>query len=151
GSARFTYDSNVIVLRSPYVRDIVYRFQRTRGLGRLLAKALRADEEYFCRAAWRWIARMPKAPDIVHAHALPGAARLRTGRIPTVINLPGMADPRDIADLQVADAIVADGYAADHLPASLGRSIEHVPKGVDVNTFRPDGSDVRDAWQLRDR
>jgi len=148
--ARFTCDRNVVVLRSPYMRDVVYRFQRTRGLGRVLAQALRADEEWFCRSAWRWIAHA-NAPDIVHAHALPGAARLRRGAIPTVINLPGMADPRDVADLQRADAIIADGYAADHLPAALGRPIEHVPKGVDVATFRPDGPDVRDAWGLREK
>jgi glycosyltransferase involved in cell wall biosynthesis len=141
--ARYTLDPAVVVLRSPYARDLVYRFQRTRGLGRVLARMLRIDEEWFCRAAWRWIAQSSNPPDIVHAHALPPAARLRRHGIPTVINLPGMADWRDFADLQLADAIVADGYAADHLPAALGRSVEHVPKGVDVETFRPDGPAVR--------
>jgi glycosyltransferase involved in cell wall biosynthesis len=145
--ARFALDSSIVVLRSPYVRDLVYRFQRTRGFGRLLAKMLRADEEWFCRAAWRWIARGPR-PDIVHAHALPAAARVRIGSIPTVINLPGMADPRDVADLRLADAIVADGWAAEHLPAALGRAVEHVPKGVDVETFRPDGANCRAALGL---
>jgi glycosyltransferase involved in cell wall biosynthesis len=147
-AARVELDRSIVVLRSPYVRDLVYRFQRTRGLGRALAQMLRADEDWFCRAAWRRIARAPQPPDVVHAHALPQAARLRTGRIPTIINLPGMADPRDIADLQVADAIVADGYAAEHLPAALGRSVEHVPKGVDVDTFRPGASDLRASLGL---
>src|SRR5437870_777843 len=101
--ARFTLDASIVVLRSPYVRDLVYQFQRTRGFGRLLARMLRADEEWFCRAAWRRIARFATPPDIVHAHALPAAARVRTQAIPTVINLPGMADPRDIADLRLAD------------------------------------------------
>ena len=146
--ARFALDPEVVVLRSPYVRDLVYQFQRTRGLGRILARMLRADEEWFCRAAWRRIAQSPQRPDIVHAHALSAAARVRAVPIPTVINLPGMADPRDIADLQLADAVVADGFAADHLPAALGRSVEHVPKGVDVNTFRPDGPNRRAALGL---
>lgn len=141
--ARHALDPAIVVLRSPYVRDLVYQFQRTRGLGRVLARMLRADEEWFCRAAWRRIARAPNRPDIVHAHALSRAARVRTEAIPTVINLPGMADPRDVADLQCADAIVADGWAAEHLPAALGRTIEHVPKGVDVDTFRPDGPSMR--------
>ena len=141
--ARFELDPSVVVLRSPYVRDLVYRFQRTRGMGRVLARLLRADEDWFCRAAWRRIARAERQPDVVHAHALPYAARRRTTSIPTIINLPGMADPRDIADLQRADAIVADGYAAEHLPAALGRTVEHVPKGVDVETFRPDGPNIR--------
>jgi len=146
--ARFPLDPEIVVLRSPYVRDLVYQFQRTRGLGRLLAKMLRADEEWFCRAAWRRIAQAPRRPDIVHAHALSAAARVRTLPIPTVINLPGMADPRDIPDLRLADAIVADGFAAEHLPAALGRPVEHVPKGVDVNVFRPDGPSRRAALGL---
>ena len=142
-AARYRLDPSIVVLRSPYVRDLVYRYQRTRGFGRLLARMLRADEEWFCRAAWRRIARSSRRPDLVHAHALPQAARLRTSAIPTIINLPGMADPRDVADLRLADAIVADGFAAEHLPAALGRTVEHVPKGVDVDTFRPDGSNMR--------
>src|SRR5262249_35566686 len=94
-------------------------------------------------AAWRRIASSSRPTDIVHAHALSAAARLRIGDTPTVINLPGMADPRDIDDLRRADAIVADGYAAEHLPAALGRTVEHVPKGVDVDTFTPQGSNLR--------
>jgi glycosyltransferase involved in cell wall biosynthesis len=150
-SPRFDLDSSVVVLRSPYMRDVVYRFQRTRGLGRVLAKALRADEEWFCRAAWRWIAQSSNPPDVVHAHALPGAARLRRNGIPTIVNLPGMADARDIADLRLADAVVADGYAADHLPAAIGRPVDDVPKGVDVDVFRPDGPTMRETLDLTDR
>jgi glycosyltransferase involved in cell wall biosynthesis len=141
--ARQPLDPSFVVLRSPYVRDLVYQFQRTRGLGRILARLLRADEDWFCRAAWRRIASGPRPADIVHAHALSAAARLRIGDTPTIINLPGMADPRDIDDLRRADAIVADGYAAEHLPAALGRTVEHVPKGVDVDTFSPQGPNMR--------
>jgi glycosyltransferase involved in cell wall biosynthesis len=146
--ARYALDPSIVVLRSPYVRDLVYQFQRTRGFGRLLARMLRADEEWFCRAAWQWIARSPQPPDVVHSHALTQAARVGRGGIPTIINLPGMADPRDFADLQLADAIVADGWAAEHLPAALGRAVEHVPKGVDVDMFRPDGPNMRAALGL---
>ena len=39
--------------------------------------ALHLDEEWFCRAAWRQIAAGRRQPDIVHAHALHQAARLR--------------------------------------------------------------------------
>ncbi len=146
--ARYQLDPAIVVLRSPYVRDLVYQFQRTRGLGRVLARMLRADEEWFCRAAWHHMAQSTRRPDVVHAHALTAAARVRSLPIPTIINLPGMADPRDIAELRLADAIVADGWAAEHLPAALGRTVEHVPKGVDVDTFRPDGPTKRDALGL---
>lgn len=140
--ARYELDASIVVLRSPYVRDLVYRLQQTRGFGRLLSQMLHADEEWFCRAAWRWIARSPQ-PDVVHAHALYQAARVRRGAIPTVINLPGLPNQRYFADLQLADALVADGWAAEHLPAVLGRAVEHVPKGVDTDLFTPDGPNKR--------
>ena len=141
--ARYQLDASVIVLRSPYMRELVYRFQHTRGLGRLLSQALHADEEWFCRAAWRRIAASPQQPDVVHAHALYQAARLRRGGIPTVINLPGEPNARYAGDLQLADALVADGWAATHLPSLLGRTVEHVPKGVDTELFTPDGPNKR--------
>jgi glycosyltransferase involved in cell wall biosynthesis len=141
--ARYELDSSIVVLRSPYVRDLVYRLQHTRGFGRLLSQMLHADEEWFCRAAWHWIAASPQAPDVVHAHALCQAARLRRGDIPTVINLPGLPNQRYFADLQLADALVADGWAAEHLPSTLGRSVDHVPKGVDTDLFTPEGPNKR--------
>jgi glycosyltransferase involved in cell wall biosynthesis len=146
-----TKEANVKVLRSPYTRDFVYRFQNRRGFGRLTMTALHLDEEWFCRAAWRRIAAAPGKPDIVHAHALHQAARTRTSEIPVVINLPGAPNARYLADLQLADALVADGWAADHLPEVLDRPIDRVPKGVDSELFRPDGRDVRDTLRLRGR
>src|SRR6185295_11194175 len=109
---------------------------------------LHADEEWFCRAAWRRIAAQPDKPDIVHVHALHQAARLRTSDIPVVINLPGEPSPRYIPDLRLADALVADGWAADHLPGKIGRSIERVSKGVDATAFHPDGSELRKPLRL---
>jgi glycosyltransferase involved in cell wall biosynthesis len=138
----------VTLLRSPYTRDFVYRHQHRRGFGRLTMHLLHADEEWFCRAAWRLIAASPEKPDIVHAHALHQAARLRTSDIPVVINLPGEPHARYSADLQRADALVADGWAADHLPGRLGRSVERVPKGVDARAFHPDGSELRKPLRL---
>jgi glycosyltransferase involved in cell wall biosynthesis len=151
--------SSVTMLRSPYARDFVYRFQHRRGFGRLTMAALHLDEEWFCRVAWRRIAARqgPRRPDVVHAHALHQAARLRTGavgplgNVPVVINLPGAPNPRYAADLREADALVADGWAADHLPATLGRTVERVPKGVDSERFQPSGSNRREALALADK
>lgn len=139
---------NHVVLRSPYMRDLTYRFGRRRGFGRLSMWALHGDEEWFCRAAWRRIAASPTRPDVVHAHALHQAARLRLAGIPVVINLPGPPHPRYAADLRLADALVADGWAARHLPAALGRRVEAVPKGVDTALFTDAGVNRRDALGL---
>src|SRR5262249_32941619 len=116
----------------------VYQIGRRRGFGRLMMMALHADEEWFCRAAWSRIANAPKPPDVVHAHALHQTARLRRGAQPVVINLPGPPHPRYTADLRLADAVIADGWAAANLPAVLGRPVDSVPKGVDSTLFSPD-------------
>jgi glycosyltransferase involved in cell wall biosynthesis len=152
GAARYPVaDVAVETLRSPYAREFVYRFQHRRGFGRLTMAALHADEELFCRAAWRRIAQDQPGPDVVHAHALHQAARLRIGNRPVVINLPGPPNPRYVADLQRADALIADGWAASHLPAMLGRAVERVPKGVDSDRFRPEGPSLRETLRLADR
>jgi glycosyltransferase involved in cell wall biosynthesis len=152
GAARYHVDEvDVAMIRSPYMRDVVYRLQNRRGFGRLTMMALHVDEEWFCRSAWRRIAASGREPDVVHAHALHQAARLRVGTAPVVINLPGPPNRRYVDDLRLADALVADGWAADHLPAMLGRPVARVNKGVDVERFHPDGPNLRDQLRLRDQ
>jgi glycosyltransferase involved in cell wall biosynthesis len=149
GEARHPVDrGGVELVRSPYARDFVYRWQSQRGFGRLTMTALHLDEEWFCRVAWRRIAAAARQPDVVHAHALHQAARLRSGAIPVVINLPGPPHPRYAADLRLADALVADGWAAANLPAVLGAAVDRLPKGVDGDRFRPDGASVRERLGL---
>ena len=144
-------DAPVTLLRTPYARDFVYRHQRRRGFGRLTMTALHADETWFCRAAWRHVAASPEPPDIVHAHALHQAARLRTRDVPVVINLPGEPNARYTEDLRRADALVADGWAAQHLSDRIGRPVEPLTKGVDLERFRPDGPSLRETLRLHDR
>jgi glycosyltransferase involved in cell wall biosynthesis len=152
GGPRYrTTEAPVTLLRSPYTRDFVYRRQRQRGFGRLTMSLLRADERWFCQLAWKQILGRSHKPDIVHAHALHQAARFRVGDIAVVINLPGEPNARDAADLQKADALVADGWAARQLPAKLGRPVARIPKGVDAQLFRPDGPSLREALRLTAR
>jgi glycosyltransferase involved in cell wall biosynthesis len=136
------------IIRSPYARDAVYRWQRRRGFGRLGVAALHADEELFCRAAWRHIAARSTPPDVVHAHALHQAARLRRRAIPVVINLPGPPAPRYRDDLREADALVSDGWGAEHLPALIGLPVEPIVKGVDSSLFTPEGANRRAELDL---
>ncbi|MCU1385895.1 MAG: hypothetical protein JWL71_4592 [Acidobacteria bacterium] len=149
GGARYPVEGvPATSVRSLYARDFVYRFQKRRGFGRLTMTALHVDEEWFCRAAWRRIAAAADRPDVVHAHALHQAARLRTVNVPVIINLPGAPNPRYTADLQQADVLVADGWAAQHLPAALGRGVERVQKGVDADLFQPGGASLRGSLRL---
>jgi glycosyltransferase involved in cell wall biosynthesis len=138
------------MLRTPYLRDAVYRWQHSRGCGRITSLALHMDEEWFCRAAWQHIAAERPRPDVVHAHALHQAARLRREDIPVVVNLPGAPHQRYVDDLRLADALVGDGWAARELPRQLGRPIDDVPKGVDTVRFSPAGEHLRGQLGLVD-
>jgi glycosyltransferase involved in cell wall biosynthesis len=136
------------VIKSPHMRDLVYKTQGRRGFGRLGVAMLHTDEEWFCKIAWRHIASTAtsapgRRPDIVHAHALHQAARLKTIEVPVAINLPGQPHSRYIPDLQKADVLLSDGWGARRLPAILGRPVENIAKGVDSMLFSPEGASVR--------
>jgi glycosyltransferase involved in cell wall biosynthesis len=136
-------DLETVTLRSPYMRDFVYRVQSLRGFGRLSMWSLHADEELFCKLAFERIAQSPRQPDLVLAHALHQAPRHAPGTYPVAVYLPGPPHPRYISDLQRADALISDGWAAKQLPTMLGRPVDDVLKGVDIHVFNPDGRDLR--------
>ena len=136
-------DIPTTVLRSPYMRDFVYKVQGKRVVGRLGSMALHADEELFSRLAWSTISARVTKPDLVLAHAVHQAARVRTVDVPVAIYLPGPPHERYTGDLRQADALISDGWAAKHLPAVLGAPVDDVLKGVDTELFTPDGPDMR--------
>jgi glycosyltransferase involved in cell wall biosynthesis len=141
-------DIPTTVLRSPYMRDLVYRVQGRRVIGRLGSMALHADEELFSRLAWARIAARPVKPHLVLSHALHQAPRLRTVDVPVAVYLPGPPHPRYTADLRSADALISDGWAAKHLPSVIGAPVDDVVKGVDTALFTPDGPNLRAALGL---
>ena len=136
-------DLDTCIVRSPYMRDFVYRVQSVRGFGRVSMWSLHADEEIFCTLAFRHIAAAPKPPDLVLAHALHQAPRFGTGAWPIAVYLPGAPHPRYVPCLRKADALISDGWAAKQLPATIGRPVDDVTKGVDTNLFHPEGHNVR--------
>jgi glycosyltransferase involved in cell wall biosynthesis len=141
-------DVPTTVLRSPYMRDLVYKVQGKRIVGRAGSWALHADEELFSRMAWNVIAARRVKPDLVLSHAVHQAARLRPLPIPVAIYLPGPPHPRYIGDLRLADGLISDGWAAKHLPETIGRPVDDVLKGVDTVAFTPKGPDHRRAERL---
>lgn len=136
-------DLDTVTLRSPYMRDFVYEVQSIRGFGRLSMWSLHFDEEIFCKLAFKHIAASPKQPDLVLAHALHQAPRFSTGAWPVAVYLPGAPHPRYIPDLRRANALIADGWAARELPAMIGRPVDNVVKGVDIDLFTPEGNNLR--------
>src|SRR6185369_14719220 len=101
--------------------------------------------------AWNVIAGRAVKPDLVLSHAVHQAARLRPLPIPVAIYLPGPPNPRYIRDLQRADGLISDGWAAKHLPEMIGRPVDDVLKGVDTVAFTPKGPDHRRAENLDER
>lgn len=138
-------DLDTCTVRSPYLRDFVYRVQSVRGFGRVSMWSLHADEEIFCKLAFRHIAASAKQPDLVLAHALHQAPRFATGAWPIAVYLPGAPHPRYLRCLQKADALISDGWAAKQLPGLIGRPVDDVTKGVDTNLFQPEGHNLRAA------
>jgi glycosyltransferase involved in cell wall biosynthesis len=144
------------VIKSPYMRDLVYKTQGHRGLGRIGVAMLHTDEEWFCKLAWQHIASTSfssssrRAPDVVHAHALHQAARLKSIDVPVAINLPGPPHSRYTDDLKKADVLLSDGWGAQRLPSILGLPVENITKGVDSTLFSPDGPSVRTELGIGD-
>jgi glycosyltransferase involved in cell wall biosynthesis len=133
------------------MRDLVYKVQGKRIVGRLGSIALHLDEELFTRLAWARVAARRVKPDLVLAHAVHQAARLRTVDVPVAVYLPGPPHARYTSDLRQADALISDGWAAKHLPAVIGAPVDDVLKGVDTNLFTPDGADMRASHRLANR
>src|SRR5438445_355644 len=63
----------------------------------------------------------------------------------------GGGETRHLAWMRELDALVADGWAAEFLPAQLGCEIANVPKGVDAERFSPDGANRRSELGLQER
>jgi hypothetical protein len=140
GSPRYPIEGfPVRTVRSPYARDLVYRWQNQRGFGRLTMTALHLDEEWFCRAAWRLVTSSGRPPDVLHAHALHQAARLRVGNIPVVINLPGRPNPSLYGGFAGRRRARRRRLGGGELAGSSRLRGRPAAQGVDSDRFRPEG------------
>jgi glycosyltransferase involved in cell wall biosynthesis len=144
-------DAPTTMLRSPYTRNLVYKVQGRRIVGRFGSIALHVDEELFCRLAWSTIAARREKPDLVLAHAVHQATRLRTVDVPVAVYLPGPPHARYAHDLRSADGLISDGYTAKELPGLLGVPVDDVLKGVDTKLFAPEGPTYRSLPRLNGR
>ena len=124
------------VIRSPYVRDAVYRWHSAASAASRCTRCISTRNGF---AAPRGSGSPGgRCADIVHAHALYQAARLRRRDIPVVINFPGEPHARYLPDIQHADALIADGWAAINLPAVSGGAWRRFPRGSTPDCFDPE-------------
>lgn len=154
GAPRFPIeDGQHRLLRSPYLRDWVYRLMEAPKGGRLAALLLRLDIELFSRRLVDLVSESSYPIDVLQGAGLYPAvtARERAG-MPVIIRNQGGTPPRHfLPQVAQADAVIGDGWDADHFEASTGRPLVEIPGGVDLDLFHRVPSTVRQQHDLIDR
>lgn len=139
-------------LPSPYFRDVVYRLMLLPKGGRLASFLLRQDVLQFSRRVIEVVADPAAGFDLVQAAGLyPVVEVKRRRRMPVIIrNQGGLPPPHLRRYVPLADAIIGDGWDAEHFQQRLGRELIEIPGGVDLELFRPVETDLRARLGLRE-
>ena len=134
------------LLRSPYFRDLVYRLMVLPKTGRLATFLLNQDVAQFSRRVINLVADPAYPIDVLQAAGLyPVVDVKRRRELPIVIrNQGGLPAPWLRPYVPRADAVIGDGWDAEHFERSLGRPLVEIPGGVDSALFRPLPSAARD-------
>jgi glycosyltransferase involved in cell wall biosynthesis len=139
GAVRFPIEEGPFrLVRSPYLRDWVYRFMEIPKAGRLASLLLRLDVEIFSRRLVNLVSTHDYPIDLLQGAGLyPAvAARARRG-IPVIVRAQGGSPPAPFIPLvSRASAIIGDGWDAQNFEKRTGRAIVEIPGGVDLDVFR---------------
>lgn len=140
------------LIRSPYLRDWVYRLMDIPRVGRLASLLLRLDVELFSRRLVDLVSRPEYAIDVLQGAGLyPAVAARERAGIPVVIRAQGGSPPAPFISLVPrASAIIGDGWDAEHFEKRTGRPLVEIPGGVDLEAFHRVASGVRGDLALRD-
>jgi glycosyltransferase involved in cell wall biosynthesis len=141
------------LLRSPYFRDLVYRFMVLPKTGRIASYLLRQDVRQFSRRVVDLVADPAYPIDILQAAGLyPVVDVKRQRQLPVIIRNQGGLPPAWLRSyVRRADAIIGDGWDAENFEQALGRELVEIPGGVDTELFRPLETDLRQDLGLADR
>ena len=137
-------------LPSPYFRDLVYRLMMVPKAGRLASFLLRQDVLQFSRHLVELLANPAEPAQVLQAAGLYPVVELKRRRPMVVVirNQGGLPPPHLRRYLPLADAIVGDGWDAEHFQQRLGRELVEIPGGVDLETFQRAPSTVRSELGL---
>ncbi len=141
------------LLPAPYFRDLVYRLMVIPKTGRLAALLLRQDVMQFSRRLVKLVADPAYPIDVLQAAGLYPVVEVKRRRaVPVVVrNQGGLPPPWLRPFVPLADAVIGDGWDAEHFERALGRELIEVSGGVDAELFRPVESDARERLGLLDR
>ncbi|MFN0071853.1 MAG: glycosyltransferase family 4 protein [Chloroflexota bacterium] len=154
GGIRFPIvDRPFRLIRSPYFRDWVYRLMGVPKAGRLASLLLRLDVELFSRRLVDLVCQADYPIDILQGAGLyPAVAAREQAGIPVVIRAQGGSPPSPFIPLvSQADAIIGDGWDAEHFEQRTGHPLIEVPGGVDLDVFRRVSPTMRPSLGLMDR
>ena len=127
------------LLSAPYFRDLVYQFMVLPKTGRLASFLLNQDVARFSRRVVDLVADPDYPIDVLQAAGLyPVVDVKRHRRVPVVIRNQGGLPPSWLRPyVPLADAVIGDGWDAEHYQEALGRELVEIPGGVDAELFRP--------------
>jgi glycosyltransferase involved in cell wall biosynthesis len=133
------HDFRSRLLRSPYWRDLVYRFMVLPKTGRLAAYLLRQDVKQFSRRVVELVGDPAYPVDVVQAAGLYPVVEVKKRRDVAVVirNQGGLPPAWQRPFVPSADAIIGDGWDAQHYEAAIGRPLVEIAGGVDTELFRP--------------
>ena len=127
------------LLRSPYFRDLVYRFMVLPKTGRLATFLLNQDITRFSQRVINLVADPGYPIDVLQVAGLyPCVEVKRRRQVPVIVRNQGGLPARWLRPyVPQADAIIGDGWDAMNFEGALGREIVEVTGGVDADLFRP--------------
>ncbi|MFN8522548.1 MAG: glycosyltransferase family 4 protein [Chloroflexota bacterium] len=142
------------LIRSPYFRDLVYRFMVLPKTGRLASFLLDQDVKRFSRGVIDLVADPAYPVDILQVAGLYPAVAVKQRRDVKVVvrNQGGLPRAWMRHWIPQADAVIGDGWDAENFERSLGTPLVEIPGGVDSELFRPgDGRTARRELGLADQ
>jgi glycosyltransferase involved in cell wall biosynthesis len=138
------------LVAAPYFRDLVYRLMVVPKTGRIATFLLRQDVKQFSRRVVQLVADPSYPIDVLQVAGLYPVVEVKRRRsLPVVVRNQGGLPPAWLREYALqADAIIGDGWDAEHYARAIGRELIEVPGGVDTELFRPVQSDARERLGL---
>lgn len=136
---------------SPYLRDFSQKLGTLPSPVRQISYGLYHFDLWAFSKKVMELLRKQDHCDIVQICGLPGLASeiVKNLKIPVVLRFPGPPAKKQKREIEECNAVIANGDAVKGLKNLLSKNIYDIPPGVDINTFKPTGNEVREKYKLQ--